>query len=879
MRLTIERLRVVLVAGAAALVLVVGGFLFFAHRKAHRLLRDLPERLGADIQKETNGYTYSQAVQGRTVFTIHAAKAVQHRDGKVTLHDVGIVLYGREQNRADRIYGRDFEYDQKEGVVRAAGEVHLDLQAPTPSDPRSRAAYASGESEREEKGENDPELVHARTSGLVYVQELGIASTPEDIEFTYKGISGRAHGAAYNADTGVMTLEHDVRISGVRDDRPALLTATYAEMNKGMGQLVLRGARYVTVGETRGGGDGRTETAAGVLRLAMRADGTLERAEGSDGVALENARGVLRAPRAAVVMNAAGRPASATLSGGVTYASEQPLEDATGRASDGLVHFDNRGRVETATMSGAVDLRMRSRVVASGPWESERELQGARVALRLAERAGGRRELDQVIADGGARLQSSEAARGGHGPEQSDVAGAVITAHFDPGAGQTQLTRLDASGRTMLARRSADGSADRSTGDTLEMHFVPRTEGQSAGPAGIGLHSVKRSRSVELQSAVQRGSVVIEHTGVGRDPQAQTVNGQAREARYDGSDRLRLLGNAMVSQTGSTLRAEEVDLVRSTGEGTARGQVQLIYSQAAGANAHAAGGEAKPVVAGAPRPRQELVHVIADRAEFSRAGDGVATFHGAGEGSGLVRAWQGGSQIEAPTLILRQKQGELSALGGDDARVGAGLAKTGQVHTVLQEAGADRQPGRTAAAAKTPAANARAADVIRITSGRLDYSERTRQADFTGGVLLENGGGSLRSDRAEAFLRSETGRTEPGAMTPTGTGARPEGNVVPATQPFPRGGLDRVVASGHVLLRQPPAREATGEQVIYTAADGMFTLTGTAANEPAVTDASNGTVRGSVIRFHAGDNNVVVSGDPSRGTAGRVRSDIKVKPE
>ena len=119
MRVTIERLRVLLVAAAALLLVVVSTFLAIARFRSHRLLRELPAKLGADIQKETNSFTYSQAVQGRTVFTIHAARAVQRSNGKVTLRDVGIVLYGRDQTRADRIYGDEFEYDQAAGVVRA----------------------------------------------------------------------------------------------------------------------------------------------------------------------------------------------------------------------------------------------------------------------------------------------------------------------------------------------------------------------------------------------------------------------------------------------------------------------------------------------------------------------------------------------------------------------------------------------------------------------------------------------------------------------------------------------------------------------------------------------------------------------------------------
>ena len=95
-------------------MVVLAGFFGYARYKLHRALVDLPGRLGATITKEFNGYTYSQSDHGKTVFTIHASKAVQHTDGTLTLHDVSMILYGKKGDRADRISGDEFEYDTKE---------------------------------------------------------------------------------------------------------------------------------------------------------------------------------------------------------------------------------------------------------------------------------------------------------------------------------------------------------------------------------------------------------------------------------------------------------------------------------------------------------------------------------------------------------------------------------------------------------------------------------------------------------------------------------------------------------------------------------------------------------------------------------------------
>jgi lipopolysaccharide export system protein LptA len=118
---SVERLRAWVLGGVGLLVVVIAVFVGYAHYRAHRFLTQLPAKLGIDVRQETNAYTYSQTVQGKTIYTIHAAKAVQHKDGTYTMHDVGIVLYGPKQDRADRIYGSEFEYDPAAEVIRAMG--------------------------------------------------------------------------------------------------------------------------------------------------------------------------------------------------------------------------------------------------------------------------------------------------------------------------------------------------------------------------------------------------------------------------------------------------------------------------------------------------------------------------------------------------------------------------------------------------------------------------------------------------------------------------------------------------------------------------------------------------------------------------------------
>src|SRR5271170_1908974 len=256
MNVSIERLRVWLLVGAGLLVMVIASFLGYAHYRAHRFLTNLPKKLGVNVRRETNGFTYSQSVQGRTIYTVHAAKAVERADGKVTLHDVGIVLYGRKEDRADRIYGKEFEYDQKNEVIRADGEVHIDLQAPEAADANAKMDYAAGKDLHKDAGEKkDVRLIHVTTSGLVFSQKQGVAATDNEIEFESGGLTGHAVGADYNSDTGIVVLHSAVRVNGLERDRPVVLTASRAELDRQNQRAVLTQAKYVAMGGKGGAGE------------------------------------------------------------------------------------------------------------------------------------------------------------------------------------------------------------------------------------------------------------------------------------------------------------------------------------------------------------------------------------------------------------------------------------------------------------------------------------------------------------------------------------------------------------------------------------------------------------------------------------------------
>jgi lipopolysaccharide export system protein LptA len=166
--------------------------------------------------------------------------------------------------------------------------------------------------------------------------------------------------------------------------------------------------------------------------------------------------------------------------------------------------------------------------------------------------------------------------------------------------------------------------------------------------------------------------------------------------------------------------------------------------------------------------------------------------------------------------------------------------------------------------------NANEPQVIRVTSREMTYSDAARQAEFTGGVRVLDADGDLRAQQATAFLRPV------GAASGTGAGqaAKSSGAAVGAS--VLGGEVERIVATGQVDITQP-GRHATGERLVYTAGDQMFVLTGTKATPPKVVDAQQGTATGASLRFHSGDDSVVISGDGEGVSGERPRTETKVK--
>jgi lipopolysaccharide export system protein LptA len=619
MAVSTRTLRMVLVAGALLLVAVVVGFIGYAHYRAHKFLIGLPGRLGVNITQETDNFTYSQSLKGKTIFTVHASKAIGRKDGKITLHDVGIVLYGRKEDRADRIHGNEFEYDQKAGVLRAIGEAFIDLSAPA--------------GQGADKTDGSARMIHVKTSGLVFAQKERSVGTDEGIEFEANGLTGNAVGASYDSASGVLLLKSAVKVSGLRgtagSERPMVLTASRAEMDRETEVVLLDAPKYVSTGDS----GAQTMTAEHAV-VHVTQSGTPQNIEARGRVVLvDDGRGTVSSERMDVALNASGQPREGHLYGGVRFVNDEDGKRATGQAADVRVGFDGEGRPVRVGMTGAVEMNEKAGV-------SERQLNAEKVELGLS--GGGKQKLvlRSAVASGGdgARFRSVDVKAGeGQGMTTLSVRSDVLNGRF----AASGLTGLDGTGKTLVERVLMDGkgvvsSKETSTSDTLAVDFAQGAKGH-----------------MQLARATQRGGVEVVREGAKKGSKlAEVEHARGDEAVYEAAaDRVTMTGAVQLSDSSSTLLADRVQMNRASGEGTADGNVRVTYMQGSA--------------------QAEPIHVLAARA-VAHQSTGVTEFTAAA--GGTARMWQGGSQVEAPVLDFDRNKRSVVAHGGDAAAVRAVLA-------------------------------------------------------------------------------------------------------------------------------------------------------------------------------------------------------------
>ena len=685
----ISRLRRWFALGAIFMIVIVSGMYLYARWRVRAVVHEIPAKIGLDIQQTADGFSISKSSEGRTQFTVSASKAVQYKDGgHAQLHNVKIVIYGKDSNRFDRISGDNFDYDPTSGNVAATGTVLIDLEA----DPEGiqRADQAPPEKTK------DP--IHLESQGLVFNKNTGDASATGKVVFATPQASGSAVGIEYVAKTGIMKLLSAVEVD-VQRPQPVRLDASRGVITKQPREVVLADVRM-----NREQQQMRSEQAT----FFLRDDNTVDRifAEGDvqsviRGRAPSNSETQERSDRAELFLTGTrNQLTTAILSGNVRMVSED------GGSSD--------SEDREATRQNATNQNSKTQ---GAPAEAS----AGRVTLHFA----GEQVLETVHAEEGVKLsqkgkENTANQPGKTGSQDVELSapvmdffvkdGRVLDRAETSGPPQILITQPGSNQKTLVtALKFTAKFTDKNRLDTL--HGAPDAKIVSSG----GVAGKNGSAAADRISTSEMLDVVF-----GRDGGVQSITQSgafgytdgpqkawAQRGEYTTSDQMLVLtGSPRVVDTGMVTTAQTMRMNRTTGDAIAEGNVKTTYS------------DLKPQPDGGMLASSDPIHVTS-RTMTAHHSPGIAVY------TGDARLWQNANVVQAPTLQFDRDHRSVVAQG----------TATQPVSTVLVEV--DKQ-GKVIP--------------VNITSARLNYVDAERRIFLDGGVTAKGSDATMTAEQMTVFL-------------------------------------------------------------------------------------------------------------------------------
>ena len=763
MPLPIYSLRRLLAGTAILLTLFVAGMYFYARSKATNVLKTIPGKIGYDIQQTAKGFQFSKSDGKRTLFTVEASDLKQFKlNGNADLHNVNIVLYGRDSSRYDQIYGDDFSYNQKTGDVTAKGEVQIDLV--------SNPSGAISPDQSVPKEVKNP--IHLKTRNLVFNKDSGNASTDERIELRTQQASGWAVGAQYFGKSNSLTLESQIHIA-LPGPNAATLTATHGVITNDPREIVLEHPRL-----DRASGTMTADRAT----VFLDADNQVQRI-----LAIGNVTSETSGATARTTSSDARKPA-------------RPTEETHGRADEANLLFNaDDSALSTATLTGHVHIEQ------GGPQPMQGD--AGRAILDFA----GDNELQTVHALDGAYLKERTSASSqdthkaeDNGPQDFELTAPAIDFQVEQGnilkhavtssPAQIVITQLQppTSGETDSGQRTvvtagkfdADFAVSEGQNHLAKIHGAPNARIVNSSPGQPDRTST--SDSVEASFLPHGGIDVLTQKGnfAYSDSLAPEKRTQAwaNLARYTPATQIAILtGDPRVENAGMQTTANTIRIDRSTGDAFAEGNVKSTYN------------DLKEQPNGALLASSSPIHVTSQKMT-AHNNPGLALY------TGKARLWQDANIVEAPSIQFDRDRRFVAAQGSPAQPVHTILVqqeKTGQQKPAADSVSNSSKTGKSPLGDSSP---------IAITSRKLTYADSERVVHYEGGVVAKGVDFTASAEAADAFLlpRSQTS-TSP-------------------TTPGP-GQLDHLVAVGNVEVQQA-ARHADGQKLIYTAVDDKFVLTG-----------------------------------------------------
>ena len=799
MPLPIYRLRRWLAVIALLFIGVIAGTYFYARLRLRNVLKEIPNKIGIDIKQTANGFQFSKSDGKRTLFTVQAGKLKQFKlDGSAELHNVSIVLYGRDSSRFDQIYGDDFSYDKKSGNVTGHGEVQIDLEA--------NPTGGTGPDQSTPRELKNP--IHLKTRDLVFNQESGDATTDARVDFSTPQASGWAVGVQYSGKTNVLTLVSQVHVT-MAGKKAESLFATHARITHDPHEAVLEHPRLQSE-------SGTVEAEQATLFLGP--DNEVQRVLATGNVNAET-RGqdadVMRSRADQGEMLLTGKQnllRTATLTGNVHVEriGSQPMQGDAGRAI-----LDFLGQNELQKVHAMDGVRLAQHNTGNGaPAAGSSSPQDYDIIAPIIDFfvAEGNR-LDHAETSGAAKITITPAQSSSAAIAQASDQRTVITAgRFDAkfaatSDGSSRLTSIHGAPDAKIVNL-APGLPDRvSTSQTLDAAFFPQ--------GGIS-------------SVIQQGSVAYDD---GQAPSKRT-QAWADKALYTPADRILVLtGSPRVSEGAMVTTARTIRINRDTDDAFADGNVKSTYSELTEQPNGALLASASPI------------HVTAATMTAHNS-PAVALYQG------NARLWQDANIVVAPSIQFDRDRRFLVAQGTaaqpvSTVLVQAKLLQPGQVQPVRVQPNKAQADGERKAKPAKPEEKPDDNGPVTITSARLTYADAERLAHYEGGVIAKGASFTASAKTMDAYLlpRSQTSSNQPLAGPGQLDHMVAQGNVV-VVQPTRKAEGQTLVYTASddkfVLTGGPPSifdaerGKITGVSLTFFRADDRVLVEGKAST-PVVT--------------------------------------------
>src|ERR1700676_2135416 len=681
--------------------------------------RGAPPAAPMNVERQSNGLTFSKVDGDRKIFTVEASKSTEFRNQEASLlEEVKITIFGQQGDRHDIIRTHSCQYAKANGAINCSGAVQIELETAADAELAKKPGAKVGAGT----------TGHVETRNVTFDQASGTARTSERVTFRFPEGSGEAMGVEYNSQLGTMKLLHDVKMALTQSSGPAG-TARQEVHVTGASLDFDRDTQLLHLG---GPAHAQTQTAqldAGEMRLNLDEDFRARKL-----LATAGAHG--KRPHA--VSSAASGPMDLTAN----------VFTAWFNADGGLERLDASGNVEGSRKAGAEDEEFTAANSSVQLWPEISQTKLIKMDGSVILKTSAKNGQIRLLETNKARMEFAEGDDDKPSqPKRAETLSAGTIQWMDaPGNGQTAGSLdvgKDKATRTKLSAEKfvldfADGRATQlaASGNVQAQRDIPGAPSQTTtatrGVAHLlangGWSQIELHENVKFKEGERSGQA--DHAVAVSANQITTLSGQA-----------------IVRDASTETRAANIVFVQATGDIRAEGGVRSRTFSARGATSQISG--TTPQASGTtPQFSGAAANITAEKME-ANAKSGRALY------SGHARLWQGDSVLEADSIELQQKSRQLNAVG--------------KVHSVFPQAAGHDMTGSSATtkSLKKPS-------LWHIASDTLTYMDLENRAHLEGNVVVQSEVQRMRSDVLDLyFTHANTGAADKGSNgVPGASGAQ-----------------------------------------------------------------------------------------------------------